>query len=46
LAFRRFTVLKTGTAGDDGQSLDTDIRVLEADGGDYMGFIKLVGRRR
>ena len=32
-------------AGDERQSLKTDIQVLEEDGGDYMGFIKLVARR-
>ncbi|MBM4045416.1 MAG: hypothetical protein FJ279_09895 [Planctomycetes bacterium] len=31
-------------AGDQSESLKTDIRVIEADGGRYMGFIRLVGR--
>jgi cyclopropane fatty-acyl-phospholipid synthase-like methyltransferase len=32
-------------AGDDSDSLKSDIRVLEADQGAYMGFVKLVARR-
>ena len=32
-------------AGDDGESLETDVKVLEADRGDFMGFIKVVARR-
>lgn len=31
-------------AGDDGDSLKNDIQVLEADQGQYMGFVKLVAR--
>ncbi len=33
-------------AGDDCESLQTDIRVMEADRGRYMGFIRMIGRRK
>jgi len=32
-------------AGDDSTALQSDIDVLEADGGQYMGFLKLIARR-
>jgi hypothetical protein len=33
-------------AGDDRESLETDIKVLETDGGEFMGFIKIIARRK
>ena len=33
-------------AGDDSDSLKSDIKVLEADKGDYMGFVKMVAHRK
>ena len=33
-------------AGDDSKSLKSDIRVLEADRGRYMGFIRMIARRK
>ena len=33
-------------AGGDSPALRSDIRVLEADGGRYMGFIRMIARRR
>ena len=32
------------TAGDDSPSLQSDIQVLEADQGRYMGFIRMIAR--
>jgi hypothetical protein len=33
-------------AGDDSPSLQSDIQVLEADQGRYMGFIRMIARRK
>jgi hypothetical protein len=33
-------------AGDDSPELESDIKVLEADGGRYMGFIRMIARRK
>jgi SAM-dependent methyltransferase len=33
-------------AGDDSDSVRTDIEVMEADEGEYMGFVRMIGRRR
>jgi len=32
-------------AGDESAALQSDIRVLEADGGRYMGFIRMIAER-
>lgn len=33
-------------AGDDSESLKTDIKVLETDGGKFMGFTRIIARRK
>jgi len=33
-------------AGDDSESLETDIKVLETDGGKFMGFTRIIARRK